>query len=303
MITKAVITAAGRGTRQYPATNAVQKELFPVVDLDGITKPTIQIIAEQAVQAGIEEICIVVNPGEGERLQRHFKELGLNEREGFRKQNKDWILEQSDLLSDLKRRITYIEQPDPHGFGHAVWCARLFTGPDPFLLLLGDHLYLSDSTISCIKQAIRGYEQVKTTLLPVARTPVSQITLFGTVSGDPMPDKTGFYKILRILEKPDAKTAAEQLRTPGLSENEYLTLFGMYVLSDRVMDYLGRHVENDVRSGGEIQLTTALQELIEGQGACAMEIKGQRLDMGTPLGYIQTQLALARRSILGDRLE
>jgi UTP--glucose-1-phosphate uridylyltransferase len=303
MITKAVITAAGKGSRQYPATHAVQKELFPLIDLDGIAKPTIQIIAEQAVKAGIEEICIVVNPGEAEQFQRHFKGLTGKEKEIFRKKNKDWILEQSDRLADLNRRITYIEQPEPHGFGHAVWCARLFTEPDPFLLLLGDHLYLSDSPVSCIEQAIQGFEQVKTTLLPVARTPVNQITLFGTLSGDPIPDKSDFYKVLRILEKPDADRARKQLRTPGLSENEYLTLFGMYVLSDRVMHHLGRHVENDVRSSGEIQLTTALQELIEWEGAYAMEIKGQRLDMGTPLGYIQTQLALAKRGVFGKRLE
>ena len=303
MITKAVITAAGRGTRQYPATNAVQKELFPVVDLDGIAKPTIQIIAEQAVQAGIEEICIVVNPGEGEQLRRHFKGLGPDEKEGFRRQNKGWILKQSDLLSELNRRITYVEQTEPHGFGHAVWCARRFSGPDPFLLLLGDHLYLSNSPISCIEQAIQGYGQVKTTLLPVVRTPVHQINLFGTLCGEPVPGKAGFYSVRKIIEKPDAETARKQLKTPGLSEDEYLTLFGIYALSGRIMDYLGKHVENDIRSGDEIQLTTALQELIDRDKAYALEINGLRLDMGTPLGYIQTQLALARRGVFGDRLE
>ena len=303
MIRKAVITAAGRGTRQYPATNAVQKELFPVVDLDGITKPTIQIIAEQTLQAGIEAICIVVNPGEGEHLQRHFKGLGLDESENFRKQNKDWILKQSDLLSDLSRRITYVEQKEPNGFGHAVWSARLFTGTDPFLLLLGDHLYLADSGISCIEQTLRGFESVNRTLLPVARTPVSQINLFGTLSGDPDPERAGFYHVIKILEKPDAETARKQLRTPGLSEDQYLTLFGIYALSGRIIDYLGRHVENDIRSGGEIQLTTALQELIEGEGAYALEMNGRRLDMGNPLGYIQTQLALAQRGVFSDRLE
>ncbi len=303
MIKKAVITAAGKGTRQYPATNAVQKELFPLVDVDGIAKPTIQIITEQALAAGIEKMCVVVNPGESEKFKQHFDGLSEAERPSFLKPGKEWGLHQSDILDDLKRRIRYVEQTEQHGFGHAVWCAREFVGSDPFLLLLGDHVYVSDSETSCIAQAVKGFDRVGKTLFPVAPTPIDQLHLFGTLAGDPVAEKPGFYRVKEIVEKPTPDVAQSRLVTPGLPEDTFFTLFGMYVLSPKVMDILDRHVEQNVRSGGEIQLTTALEEIVQTEGAYALEMDGQRLDMGTPLGYIETQLALARKGVFARDVE
>jgi UTP--glucose-1-phosphate uridylyltransferase len=303
MIKKAVITAAGKGTRQYPATNAVQKELFPLVDLDGIAKPVIQIIAEQAVRAGIEELCIVVNPGEAGQFKRHFAGLSGRERASFMKKNNSQALEQSDLLNDLKKRIIYIEQTEQHGFGHAVWCARDFTGNDPFLLLLGDHIYLSDSEISCISQTLQEFNRTSLSLFPVCRTPMQELHLFGTVAGDPVPGSSGRYRVREIAEKPDPETARARLRTPGLGPDEFFTLFGMYALTPGVMTVLDRHVKSNVQSGGEIQLTTALQEITASEGAHALEILGRRLDMGTPRGYIETQVSLASRSVFSENMK
>lgn len=292
MIKKAVITAAGKGTRQYPATNAVQKELFPLVDLDGIAKPTIQIVAEQALRAGIEEICIIVNPGEAEQFRRHFVGLEEPERVSFEKKGKAWGLEQSELLLRLKESISYVEQTEQHGFGHAVWCAQSFVNDEPFLLLLGDHVYVSDQE-SCIRQAVCGFEQVEQTLFPVAQTPADQLHLFGTLKGLPVDGQPGLYRVTDIVEKPSPELARQTLATPGLPEDRFFTFFGIYALSPKIMHILEAHVQKNVRSGGEVQLTTALEELNRNEGTFALEIDGQRLDMGTPLGYLETQLTLA----------
>jgi UTP--glucose-1-phosphate uridylyltransferase len=301
MIKKAVITAAGRGTRQYPATNAVQKELFPLVDLDGIAKPVIQIIAEQALQAGIEKICIVIHPGESGQFKKHFTGLKEDEKSSFR--NKPWGLKQSALLDRLRESITYVEQTAQEGYGHAVHCAREWVGEDPFLLLLGDHVYISEGKSSCIQQAISGFEQVRKSVYAVNQTHIEQLYLFGTVAGKRIRETPPLYEIRKIIEKPDVSVARQELVTEGLPEDTFLTFFGMHVLTPAIFEILESHIRNDVRSRGEIQLTTAQAELAETEGAVAQIIHGQRLDMGTPLGYIETQIALARKGAFAHDVE
>ncbi|NQT24416.1 NTP transferase domain-containing protein [candidate division KSB1 bacterium] len=301
MIKKAVITAAGRGTRQYPATNAVQKELFPLVDLDGVTKPTIQIIAEQALQAGIEEICIVIQPGESGQFEKHF--TGLQEAENSSFTNKPWGLKQSDLLDRLKLSITYVEQTVQEGYGHAVYCAKEWVGDDPFLLLLGDHVYIPEGESSCIQQAILGFEQVNKSVYAVNQTHIEQLYLFGTIAGKRIQDDPPLYEIHKIIEKPDVSVARQELVTEGLPEDTFLTFFGMHVLTPSIFNVLESHIQNNVRSKGEIQLTTAQAELAETEGAVAQIIHGQRLDMGTPLGYIETQIVLARKGAFAHDVE
>lgn len=301
MVKKAVITAAGRGTRQYPATNAVQKELFPLVDVDGITKPTIQIIAEQALEAGIEEVCIVIQPGESEPFRKHF--TGLREKEKSTFADKPWGLKQSDLLDRIKTSITYVEQTEQEGYGHAVYCARQWVGADPFLLLLGDHVYIPESGTPCVVQALQGFETAGKSVYGVSETPVDRLHLFGTVAGERIQDDPPLYNIRRILEKPDASTARRELVTEGLPKDTFLTFFGMHVLTPTLFEVLESHIRNNVRSNGEIQLTTAQAELVRTEGAVAQTIRGQRLDMGTPLGYIETQIALARRGAFAKDVE
>ena len=126
IVRKAVITAAGRGTRQFPATRSIQKELLPLVDRDGITKPTIQIIIEECLASGIEDICVVVSPGGAEPFKQHFSRLSEDERRVYR--NKEWALAQADALRRIQERITYVEQPTPEGYGHAVYQAKDWGG-------------------------------------------------------------------------------------------------------------------------------------------------------------------------------
>ena len=152
-IRKAVITAAGRGVRLYPAADTVQKAMLPVVDRDGLSKPVIQIIAEEALESGIEEICVICAPGDEDTYRRQFKSLHENLLASYR--GADWAQEQAERLSNVVSRLRFAPQHNPHGYGHAVFCAREFVGDQPFLLLLGDHLYVSHlAGKRCAKQLI-----------------------------------------------------------------------------------------------------------------------------------------------------
>ena len=154
---KAVITAAGRGTRQFPATRSLQKELLPLVDTDGVTKPTLQIIMEDCIRCGIDEICVVVEKNGRGPFEAHFAPLSPSEEAAL--SSKPWAMKQAAALSDMARRITYVEQESPEGFGHAVYQAKEFAGNEPILLLLGDHVYTSpDNTEPCIRQMLDAGE-------------------------------------------------------------------------------------------------------------------------------------------------
>ncbi|MBN1466198.1 UTP--glucose-1-phosphate uridylyltransferase [candidate division KSB1 bacterium] len=299
MVRKAIITAAGKGTRQYPATNAVQKELFPLVDRDGLSKPTIQIIVEEAMRAGIAEIAFIVQPGGEKQFQSHFRGLSDAEKRSFR--DKPVELAQSERLREMHRAITYIQQPQPLGFGHAVYCAREWAGDDPVMLMLGDHVYLSHSGASCVEQLLPLYRRFQTSIIALQRTSVEDLRLFGTVAGEPSGSQAGLYQLSRIVEKPAPELARAQLTVATLPLDTFLTIFGLYLLTPTIFAILAEHVKMNVREKGEIQLTTALQALIEEEGAIGYEVAGERLDMGTPLGYLQTQFKLARHGVLAEK--
>jgi UTP--glucose-1-phosphate uridylyltransferase len=299
IVRKAVITAAGRGTRQFPATRSVQKELLPLVDRDGVTKPTIQIIIEECLASGIEDVCIVVSPGGAEPFKKHFSRLSEEERTVFR--NKEWALAQADALRRMQERITYVEQPTPEGYGHAVYQAKEFVGDEPFLLLLGDHIYISNTKKRCAEQVIETYGLTRCAVSAVQQTPDDHLYLFGTVSGTPIGSDPPTYELKKIVEKPTIEFAAEHLQTLGVKRGYYLCFFGMHVLPPTIFDCLGYHIENNLRENGEIQLTSSLELLRERERYMAVETRGERYDMGVPFGYVETQAALALNGV--DRAE
>jgi UTP--glucose-1-phosphate uridylyltransferase len=192
-VRKAVITAAGRGTRQYPASSAVQKEMFPLVDRDGLTKPVIQIIGEEALGSGIEEICIITQPGEEKQYREYFKRLDDDMLKVFK--GKDWALIESEKLDAFGERLSFAEQDSPEGFGHAVYQAKQFVGDEPFLLMLGDHVYISSTKDRCARQLINIYEEFPGTsaVTGVQPTVESQLHLFGTIRGKPIDAQRGIY--------------------------------------------------------------------------------------------------------------
>ena len=297
-VRKAVITAAGRGTRQYPASTAVQKAMFPLVDRDGLTKPTIQIIAEEALDSGIEEICIVTQPGEEKLYRDYFRRLDDDMVKAFR--GKDWAILESEKLAGLGERLHFAEQHTPEGFGHAVYQAREFVGDEPFLLLLGDHVYISYAKERCARQLTRVFEQyMLDAVTGVQPTLERDLHGFGTIRGEPVEPAKGIYRAQLIIEKPSIEVAREQLATPGLPAGNYLSHFGMHVFSPRIFDSLEYLIRNNLREKGEIQLTAGQEHLRQqSQGKYWVVVtQGQRYDTGIPYGLMETQLALALNGV------
>jgi UTP--glucose-1-phosphate uridylyltransferase len=296
-VRKAVITAAGRGTRQYPASTAVQKEMFPLVDRDGLTKPVIQIIGEEAIDSGIEEICIITQPGEEQQYRDYFRRLDEDTIKRFR--GKDWAILESEKLGAFGERLHFAEQHSPEGFGHAVYQARQFAGNDPFLLLLGDHVYISDTKDRCARQLIRIFEQYMLDAVSgVQPTVERQLHSFGTIRGAPIEPERGIYKAELIIEKPSVELAREKLATPGLPAGNYLAHFGMHVFSPRIFDSLEYLITNNLREKGEIQLAAAQEHLRQhSEKYWAVITQGQRYDTGIPYGLMETQLALGLHGI------
>jgi UTP--glucose-1-phosphate uridylyltransferase len=296
-VRKAVITAAGRGTRQYPASTAVQKEMFPLVDRDGLTKPVIQIIGEEAIDSGIEEICIITQPGEEKHYREYFRRLDDEMVKAFR--GKDWAILESEKLGAFGERLYFAEQHSPEGFGHAVYQARQFVGNDPFLLLLGDHVYISDVKDRCARQLIKVFEQyMLDAVTGVQPTLERQLHLFGTIRGEPIDPAKGIYKAQLIIEKPSIELAREKLTTPGMPAGNYLSHFGMHVFSPRIFESLEYLINNNIREKNEIQLTAAQEHLRQhcDKYWCVIT-QGQRYDTGIPYGLMETQLALALNGV------
>jgi len=296
-VRKAVITAAGRGTRQYPASTAVQKEMFPLVDRDGLTKPVIQIIGEEAIESGIEELCIVTAPGEEKLYRDYFRRLDDSMVKAFR--GKDWAILESEKLAAFGERLRFAEQHTPEGFGHAVYQARKFVGDEPFLLLLGDHVYISDTRERCAQQIIRVFEQyLLDACTSVQPTLERLLHLFGTIRSKPIEPAKGIYRAELIIEKPSIDVAREQLTTPGLPAGNYLCHFGMHVFGPRIFDSLEYLMKNNIREKGEFQLTAAQEHLRQQTDKYwVLHVQGQRYDTGIPYGLMETQLALALNGV------
>lgn len=296
-VRKAVITAAGMGTRQFPASQAVPKEMFPLVDRDGLTKPVIQIIGEEAIDSGIEEICIVTAPGGEQQFRDYFRRLDDELLRKFR--GKDWAILESEKLAAFGERLHFAEQSTPEGFGHAVYQARTFVRDEPFLLMLGDHVYISDIKDRCARQIIRVFEQYMCDAVTGVQPALERLLHhFGTVRGEPVDPAKGIYRAQLIHEKPSIEFARENLVTPGLPAGNYLTHFGVYVFGPRIFESLEHHIVNNIRQKGEIQLTAAQEHLRQQTDKywCVIT-QGQRYDTGIPYGLMETQLALALNGV------
>jgi UTP--glucose-1-phosphate uridylyltransferase len=299
-ITRAVITAAGRGARQYPASDTVQKAMLPLVDRDGLTKPVLQIIAEEAIESGIEEICVVAAPGDEAVYRKHFRSYAANLRLAFK--GVDWAEKQAVRLDDLEQRLSFAVQPEPDGYGHAVWCARPFVGGQSFLLLLGDHLYVSSDARRCARQVLDLAAAEHCAVSAVQATREHLIHHYGTLTGKRLPDRPDAYVIEEIIEKPNPTLAELRLQVPGLRAGHYLCFFGMHVLTPAVFELLDDLVRRDVREGGQIQLTTALNALARREKYLALETRGARHNLGVKFGAVDAQIALALAGVDRERM-
>ena len=286
-IRKAVIPAAGFGTRLFPATKATKKELFPIVDRDGIAKPAILVIVEEALDAGIEEVIIVVQKSDLEDFRFLFNEqISIENYNKLPPQSQEY----SRRLLEMGRHVTFVIQTAQEGFGHAVYCAREAVGDEPFLLMLGDHIYRSGSETTCAGQLLEAYQRHGQSLVGLRRTPEDQIGSFGTVTGVWLEGES-LLNISAFAEKPTPDYARTNLRVPGFPEGQYLTLFGQYIVKPKLFDFLKEHIENNVREHGEFQLTSTLDRLRQEDGFMGLVMDGKRFDIGRPEEYLETLAA------------
>jgi len=283
-VRRAVIPAAGFGTRLFPASKATKKELFPVVDRDGIAKPAILLIVEEALDAGIEEVVIVVQEQDLEDFRSFFTEqISI---ENYNKLPRPFQ-EYARRLVEIGRRVRFVTQNAQEGLGHAVYCARGAVGDEPFLLMLGDHLYRSNGSLSCARQVIEAYQLAGMSVVGLRPTPESEIGSFGVATGVWVePDRR--LTVTEFAEKPGPDYARAHLRVPGVPEGEYLAVFGQYVLDPLLFEYLEENICNNVRERGEFQLTSALDRLRQESGFQGLIVDGHRFDIGLPQHYLET---------------
>ncbi|MBN1305510.1 MAG: hypothetical protein JXA13_13810, partial [Anaerolineales bacterium] len=283
-VRKAVIPAAGFGTRLFPATKAVKKELFPIIDTDGIAKPAILLIVEEALEAGIEEVIIIVQDGDLDDFYGLFNEQVSIE--NFNKLSAN-SREYAHRILDIGKRVTLVTQQNQEGFGHAVYCAKEVVGDEPFLLMLGDHIYRSSGEASCTRQLIETYNRYGISVLGLRKTPEEDISHYGTATGVWMEDGSTL-NVTEFTEKPTLDYARSNLRVPGFTENEYLTVFGQYVIKPKLFDYLEEHIQHNIRERGEFQLTSTLDRLRQEDGFLGVVMNGMRFDIGLPEAYLDT---------------
>ncbi len=198
-------------------------------------------------------------------------------------------------ILEMGRRVRFVTQTAQEGLGHAVHCGREAIGNEPFLLMLGDHLYRSTTGISCARQLIDAYQQAGTSVLGLRPTPEEEIGAFGVATGV-WTDGSRRLSITEFAEKPTADYAREHLRVSGLPEGEYLTVFGQYVIKPLIFDYIDEHIRNNVRERGEFQLTSALDRLRQEDGFQGLIVDGQRFDIGQPHHYLETLTTFSRAS-------
>jgi UTP--glucose-1-phosphate uridylyltransferase len=266
-VRKAIIPAAGLGTRFLPATKAMPKEMLPIVD-----KPTIQYIIEEAVASGIEDIIIVT--GKGKRaIEDHFDNAMELEQNLIDKEKYD-LLEKVQYPTKLAD-IHYIRQKEPKGLGHAVWCARNFIGNEPFAVLLGDDIVQSETP--CLKQLINQYEDTFSSVIGVQTVADSDTHRYGII--DPSSQDGRRYQVSNFVEKPKPGTAPSNL-----------AIMGRYILTPEIFMFLDRQEKG---AGGEIQLTDAIQRLNEIQRVFAYDFEGTRYDVGEKFGFVKTTIEFA----------
>ena len=242
-VTKAIITAAARGVRQYPASDTVQKAMLPLVDRDGLTKPVLQIVAEEAIESGIEEICVISAPGDEEVYRRHFRSYSQNLLSAFK--GVEWAEEQAKRIAELELRLHFAVQPEPQGYGHAVWCAREIRRRLALSVLLADHLYISSESRRCARQLLDLAAEEHCAVSAVQATREHLIHHYGTVNGKRLPARPDVYVIEEIEEKPNPTLAELKLQVPGLRSGHYLCFFGMHVLTSTIFDLLDALVASD----------------------------------------------------------
>ena len=278
-VKKAIIPAAGLGTRFLPATKAQAKEMLPIVD-----KPTLQYIIEEAIESGIEEILIVTGRNK-KSIEDHFDRSVELELE-LEQKGKTAMLEMVQDISNMVN-IHYIRQKEPKGLGHAIHCAKSFIGDEPFAVLLGDDIV--DASTPCLKQMIDAYDEYKTTVLGVQEVARENVDKYGILDVKHIEDRV--YKVKDMVEKPSIEEAPSNI-----------AILGRYIITPEIFNILENQAPG---KGGEIQLTDALQTLATKEAIYAYNFEGRRYDVGDKLGFLEATVdfALKRPELRDDFIE
>ena len=273
-VRKAVIPAAGLGTRFLPATKALAKEMLPIVDI-----PTIQYIIEEAVASGIEEVLVITNSNK-HAMENHF-DVNYELEERLKASGKD---KQVKLIRDIANlaNIYYIRQKEPKGLGHAILCAKTFIGEEPFAVLLGDDVVVNKNSKPALKQLIDAYEQTKSSVVGVQTVAKEDVCKYGIVSpshSHPRENGGRLVKLNNMVEKPAVEEAPSDM-----------AVLGRYVLTPKVFELLETQGKG---AGGEIQLTDAIKRLMDIQAVYAYDFEGIRYDVGDKFGFIKATIDFA----------
>jgi len=256
-IRKAVITAAGPDQAHLP--------LQRFVDLGGAERTALEIIVAEVAAAGVEEICVVVRPGDEDRYR--------------------------EAAGDHARMLAFVEQPQPRGYGESLFRAADFVGDQPFVHLVSDHLYISGEPRSCAQQLVEVAVAENCPVSAVQATREKMLPYYGTIGGRRVPGRTDLYEVETVVEKPTPTEAEQRLIVPGLRAGHYLCLFGMHILTPAVMAVLAEEV--DGASGGPVLLSPALEKLAKRERYLALGVNGSRFNIGVKYGMLIAQLALA----------
>ena len=269
-IRKAVLPAAGLGTRFLPATKAQPKEMLPIVD-----KPTIQYVVEEAAASGIEDIIIVTGRGKN-AIEDHF-DRSLELEIALERKGKDGQLKEVQRISELAS-FCYVRQEEPLGLGHAILVARALVGNEPFAVLLGDDII--DAEVPCLRQMISVFDKYRSSIIAVQQVPREETSSYGIIDHKPVEDSV--YRIEDLVEKPTSDTAPSDL-----------AIIGRYILTPEIFDALEQTLPDE---GGEIQLTNGLRILLRTQAIYGLAFRGRRYDAGSKLGFLKAtvQFALKR---------
>jgi UTP--glucose-1-phosphate uridylyltransferase len=280
-IRKAVIPIAGLSTRLFPATRTVPKALLPILSRNQEATPLILILIEEAIQSGIERVGLVINPSQRPIIENFFHR-DIPKATRLKTYSDPYMSAHRVRMQNLCGRVEMITQEEPNGFGDAVFQARSWVGGEPFLLMLGDHLYRSRSEEPCSRQLIQAYYQKKSDLVGLVRLPFEQARKRGTAALESMTDFPHRYRLLKIIEKPDLKTATHELLSP---DDTIACFFGCYVFNPEIFEILAHYIESNLRYRGEFQLTEAMETLRAEKGLDGFEVNGDSLDIGNVSDY------------------
>ena len=287
IVRKAVIPIAGLGTRHFPASHAVKKELFPVVGQDGIARALFHYHLLELAAAGIEEVCIIVQPGEDEMVRSYLRGPDSNYLKRLEKYPA--LLREAEQMRGFEKRISFSVQHEQEGYGHAVFQTKNFAAGEMVLLALGDHLFRGKPVSPYLELAEMTAVSNGKSISAVNRISAGELKGYGTIAGKRRRDNPRLIDVSLIVEKPAVAVAQEKLHVDGLPESTWLGWFGMHLLAPSIYEILGEMIRDNIRDNGEFQLTRAQEIQRQREGYLALEMTGaERFDFGVPDDFVRS---------------